>query len=93
MVIGLLTLEIFLPDVHSLKGKRSMLRPLLERLRRDWNVSATEIDHLGVWQRSTVAVASVNTEAGAVRNSLDSIIRHVEQQHSLDLIDHSVQLL
>ena len=93
MVVGLLTLDIFFPDVHSLKGKRSLLRPLLERLRRDWNVSATEIDHLSVWQRTTVAVASVNTEAGAARNSLDSILRHVEQQHSFNLIDHSIQLL
>lgn len=93
MVVGLLILDIFFPDVHSLKGKRALLRPLLERLRRDWNVSATEVGHLNAWQRTTVAVASVNTEGGAARNSLDSILRHVEQQHSFSLIDHSIQLL
>lgn len=93
MVVGLLTLDLFFPEAHSLKGKRSLARPLLERLRRDWNVSAAEVDHLDVWQRATFAVASVNTESAAARRTLDSIVRHVEQQHFVQLIDHSIEIL
>ncbi len=93
MVVGLLTLELFFPEADSLKGKRSLARPLLERLRRDWNVSATEVDHLDQWQRATFAVASVNTEPSAARRTLDLIVRHVEQQHSVQLIDHAIEIL
>ena len=93
MVVGLLTLEIHLPDAHSLKGKRSLLRPVLERLRREWNVSATEVEHRDAWQRTTIAVASVNTETAQVHRTLEEAVRSVESVHSLELLDYSIQIL
>ena len=93
MVVGLLTLEVFFPEAQSLKEKRSLARPLIQRIRRDWNVSAAEVDHQDSWQRATMAVACVNTGESAARQTLDTIVRHVEEQHSLNLLEHSIQIL
>jgi len=93
VVVGLLTLELFLPDAHSLKDKRSLVRPLIQRLRRDWNVSVTEVGHQDAWQRATLAVASVNTSTPQVHHTLDEILRHVEGQHTIHLLDSSTQIL
>ena len=56
MVVGLLTLEIHLPDAHSLKDKRQVVRKLKERLRARFNVAVAELDHQDLWQRATVGV-------------------------------------
>jgi len=93
MVIGLLTLEIFLPDSRSLKNKRSQLRPLMERLRRNWNVSVTEVENRDAWQRASVAIASINTESAGAHHTLEKIVRHVEEERSLNLLDYSIQML
>ena len=44
MPIGMLTLEIYIPDAHSLKDKRQVLRSLKDRLRARFNVAVAERD-------------------------------------------------
>ena len=47
MPVGLLTLEIYIPDSHSLKDKRQVLRSLKDRLRARFNVAVAELDRSG----------------------------------------------
>jgi uncharacterized protein YlxP (DUF503 family) len=48
MWTGTLELDLLLGDVHSLKEKRSVVRPLVAELRRRFEVSAAEVGHLDV---------------------------------------------
>ena len=64
MPIGLLTLEIYIPDAHSLKDKRQVLRSLKDRLRARFNVAVAELDHQDTWQRAQVGVVSLSNNAG-----------------------------
>jgi uncharacterized protein YlxP (DUF503 family) len=68
MNIGLLTLDIFFPDSHSLKDKRIVLRRLKDRLRK-FNVSIAECDHQDLWQRSTVGIVSISLGRHPGKNS------------------------
>ena len=45
MPIGLLTLELYIPDAQSLKDKRQVLRSLKDRLRGHFNVAVAELEH------------------------------------------------
>jgi len=67
MSIGLLTIELYLPLNDSLKGKRSILKPLVTRLRRDYNVSVCEADAQDVLSRAVLEAACVS-QNGAVAN-------------------------
>ena len=62
MPIGLLTLEIHIPDARSLKDKRQVLRSLKDRLRGHFNVAVAELDHQDVWQRALVGVVSLSND-------------------------------
>jgi uncharacterized protein YlxP (DUF503 family) len=59
MFVGTLTLDLLLGDVHSLKEKRSLVRPVVAELRRKHSVSAAETGHLDLHRRAEVAVAVV----------------------------------
>jgi len=93
MVIGVLTLELRLPNALTLKDKRSHLRPLLEGLRRRWNVTATETGNRDLWQRATITVATVNTEQAEAHATLEAVTRHVDHEHSMELLDYSIEFL
>jgi len=43
MPVGLLTLELHIPDAQSLKDKRQVLRSLKDKLRREFNVAVAEL--------------------------------------------------
>lgn len=79
MVIGLLQIELHLPDAHSLKDKRSPLRSILARVRQGHNVSIAEVAHQDDWQRAGLAVVGVNTERAPMERTLDQILREVEE--------------
>ncbi|MBI2153315.1 MAG: DUF503 domain-containing protein [Candidatus Rokubacteria bacterium] len=51
------TVELHLPDVDSLKGKRHILKGLKEKVRQRFEVSVAEVNHQDTWQRATLAIA------------------------------------
>ena len=79
MVIGLLEIELHLPEARSLKDKRQPLRSILERIRQDHNVSIAEVAHHDEWQRAGIAVVGVNTERVSLERTLDRIVRVMEE--------------
>ena len=74
MAIGLLTLELFIPDAHSLKDKRQILRSLKDRLRGQFNVAVAELEHQDLWQRSVIGVVSLANNVGFLEQSLRSVL-------------------
>jgi hypothetical protein len=77
MHVACLTLELHFPDVHSLKEKRAVLRPILEGVRRRFAVAVAEVDHQDRWQRATVGMAAVSGSAGHAQDVLDAAERFV----------------
>jgi len=85
MYLGALELDILLGDVHSLKEKRSVVRPVLAELRR-FGVSAAETGEHDLHRRSTLGVAVVAPDFEHVRDILDNCERLVAQRPELDLL-------
>jgi uncharacterized protein YlxP (DUF503 family) len=77
MHVACCTLELYLRDVHSLKEKRAVLRPILEGVRRRYAVAAAEVDHQDRWQRATVGLAAVSGSARHAREVMDAAERFV----------------
>ena len=55
MFTGSLTADLLLGDVHSLKGKRAVVRPIVAELRRRFVVSAAEVGDPDLHRRAQVA--------------------------------------
>ena len=78
-IIALLTLEIHIPDAHSLKDKRMVVRRLKDLLRSNFNVSVSEVEHQELWQRSQIAVVTVGSDESSVRQTLDHALNDSER--------------
>ncbi len=93
MPIGLLTLEIHIPDARSLKDKRQVLRSLKDRLRSRFNVAVAELDHQETWQRAEVGIVSISNDAAHLEQSLRAVLDEAEQLLGRDLIGQDLELL
>jgi hypothetical protein len=85
MVIGLLRVEIHYPESGSLKTKRFTLRSLTNRLRRQFNVSVAEVEHQNLWQRSVLAVVTVNTDRSHADSTLSKILDLMEREGDMQV--------
>ncbi|MDX6205346.1 MAG: uncharacterized protein QOF39_1403 [Frankiales bacterium] len=93
MFTGILTLDVLLGDVHSLKEKRSVVRPVVAELRRRFEVSAAEAGHLELHRRTLVGVAVVGATAEHCRDVLDACERLVASRPELELLSVRQQLI
>jgi uncharacterized protein len=94
MIVGLLTIHLFIPGCTSLKEKRSRLKPLLARIQREFNVSAAEVERQDTWQEAILACALVSNDLGHTQRSLTKVARWVESHWpDLDLVDERIEIL
>ncbi|MHB8541669.1 MAG: DUF503 domain-containing protein [Candidatus Acidiferrales bacterium] len=91
MPIGLVTLEIHIPDARSLKDKRQVLRSLKDRLRGHFNVAVAELDHQDLWQRSVIGVVGISADDQHLAQSMAAVLEASEQLLGRDLISHETE--
>ena len=86
MPIGLLTLELYIPDARSLKDKRQILRSLKDKLRHHFNVAVAELDHQDIWQRSVIGVVSISNDDKHLEQSMRAVADESERLLGRDLV-------
>ncbi len=93
MVVGVLVADLLLGDVHSLKQKRSVVRPLVAELTRRYAVSAAETGDQDLHRRAEVAVSLVSGDRAHVREVLAGCERLLAGRPELDLLSARIRVL
>jgi uncharacterized protein YlxP (DUF503 family) len=92
-MLGQLTIRLHLPACASLKEKRGRIKPLMARLRREFNVSVAEMDLQDKWTETIIACAMVNSDAVVLRQSLQSVAKWVEGNWTDgDVMDQRIEI-
>lgn len=86
MWIGWIEFDLLMGDVHSLKQKRSLVRPVVAELRRKFPVSAAEVGHLDLHRRALVGASVIAADRAHVVDVLDEIERLVAFRPEFELL-------
>ena len=87
MYLGALTLDVLLGDVHSLKAKRAVVRPLVAELRRRYpGVAVAETGHLDLHRRAEIGVAVVSATPSNAMSVLSECERMVAARPEIQLL-------
>ena len=90
MIIGILHIELFIPESGSLKTKRFAIKSIKERLRSRYNVSVAEIDNMDKWQRASLGVAAVSNESKHLESILGNVMNLVYGDRRVEVIDSKI---
>lgn len=83
---GVARLDLRLPGVDSLKGKRSVLRRTEARLRDDLGVAVAEVGEQDTWTRAVLGIVTVSGTAGGVDRVLDRVTAVVERDPRIEVL-------
>ena len=67
MIIGILRLLVEVPESHSLKEKRAVLRSLKRRIESRFKVAVGEVGNLEAWQSGELGIVCVTNDAQTCR--------------------------
>jgi uncharacterized protein len=87
MHVAALTIDLHLPDCHTLKAKRAVLKPVVEGARRRYNVAVAEVAHQDKWQRAGIGVAVVAGSVSHAEEVLDEVERFVWSFPEVQVLD------
>jgi uncharacterized protein len=77
MHVGAIRFELRLPQCHSLKEKRAVIRPIIDGARNRFHVASAEVGSQDAWQRAELGMSAVAASAAHARDILDSVERFV----------------
>jgi len=78
MVVGILKIVFYLPENRSLKGKRKVVRSMIDKVKARFNMAIAETGSNDKWQRIELGITTVGND----RRHIDSSLNHV-----LDFLD------
>jgi uncharacterized protein YlxP (DUF503 family) len=93
VVVGVLKLTLFLPENHSLKGKRGVLKKIKARVSNTFNVSITECDGHDLWQRAVLGVCQVGNDVPYVDGALRQVVRFIEEMQVAEVGEEQIEII
>lgn len=92
MFTGTLCVDLRLGDVHSLKQKRSLVRPIVAEVQRRFAVTAAETGHQDLYRRAEIGVAVVSGDGLRCRDVLDVVERWFTERPEVEVLGVRRQL-
>ncbi len=93
MLIGSLQVELFLPEVFSLKEKRFVVQSLKTKIRNRFNASVAEVDFQDKWQRACIGVACVSSDRQVLDSMMTKILELLYQEDRLEILGQVKEIL
>ncbi|MFH1251297.1 MAG: DUF503 domain-containing protein [bacterium] len=93
MVIGILQMELLLPETHSLKDKRSVLSRIKNGARKQFNVSVAELRYHDQFSRTLLGIVTINNETRIIDQILGPVEQFVERQAGIQVLNRKVEII
>lgn len=93
MWIGWNEFDILLGDVHSLKSKRSVVRPIVAEIRRRFQISIAEVEDAELYQRARLGVSVVSGDRAYIEQTLTRVEEMVARRPEIELLSSKMRLV
>ena len=87
MIIGVATVKLYAPWVHSLKEKRMVVKSIVSKVQNKFNVSISEIDAQDIHQTIILGVACVADAVKIVDRMIDTVITFIENHTEAEILE------
>ncbi|MDW7740301.1 MAG: DUF503 domain-containing protein [Bacillota bacterium] len=86
MRVAVAVVELHIPGVTSLKGKRQVVKSLIQRLRNKFNISVSETGSQDLWQRTELGIAAVCYNGAGADSIMEKIFSFIESENGIEII-------
>jgi len=93
VVIGLCRLELLLHGNFSLKGKRQVIKSVVERARQRFNISIAEVEDQDLWQKAVLGICTVSNDRQRVNSILDQVVDFIENTNLAEVTDSQIEIM
>ncbi len=93
MVVGTLKIELHLHDNRSLKGKRKIVRSMVDKVKHKFNVAIAEIGSNDKWQKIELGVSTVGNDRRHLDASLTNILAFLDSMYLAEIVNSRIEII
>jgi uncharacterized protein YlxP (DUF503 family) len=91
MLIGACLISLFIPEAHSLKEKRMVVKGILDRVQARHRLAVAEVGDQELWQRAQIAFAAIGNDQAILDSALNAAVKTVESEPRAEVLDVEVE--
>jgi len=92
MIIGTMKIELYLSDNRSLKGKRKVVRSMVDRTKHKFNVSVAEVGSNDKWQKIELGISAVGNDRRHIDSSLSHVLEFIESLYLAEIVNAEIEI-
>ncbi|MBE9572294.1 MAG: DUF503 domain-containing protein [Proteobacteria bacterium] len=92
MVVGSLKIEFRLTDNRSLKGKRKVVRSMVDKVKSRFNASIAEVGSNDKWQKIELGISAVGNDRRHIDSSLNHILSFLESLYLAEIVHTEMEI-
>jgi uncharacterized protein len=93
MVIGTGIIYLRIHDCRSLKGKRKVVKSVVQRIRNNFNASVAEVGANDIYQRAEIGIAMIGNSKQVINSKLDKVFNMVEDLGLAEVVDSEYDII
>ncbi|NPB10008.1 MAG: DUF503 domain-containing protein [Thermodesulfobacteria bacterium] len=94
MVVGVLKVSLHIPETRSLKGKRQVVKRLIQRMNgRFKNVAVSEVADQDLWQKAVLGITTVGPDSRLINRILDQVLDYMEEFEDFEIIQAEIDII
>ena len=92
MVVGTMIIELHLHDNRSLKGKRKIVRSMVDKVKHRFNVAIAEIGSNDKWQKIELGISAVGNDRRHIDSSLSNVLSFLDSLYLAEIVDSKMEI-
>ena len=92
MVVGSLKIEFYLNDNRSLKGKRKIVRSMVDKVKSRFNVSIAEVGSNDKWQKIELGISAVGNDRRHIDSSLNHVLSFLDSLYLAQMVNTEMEI-
>jgi len=93
MVVGTMIIELRLHDNRSLKGKRKIVRSMVDKVKHKFNVAIAEIGSNDKWQKIELGISTVGNDRRHIDSSLANVLSFLDSFYLAEIVDSKIEIM
>jgi uncharacterized protein YlxP (DUF503 family) len=92
MIVGTLKIEFHLSDNRSLKGKRKIVRSMVDKVKSRFNVAIAEVGSNDKWQKIELGISTVGNDRRHIDSSLNHILTFIDSLYLAQIVNTEMEI-
>jgi uncharacterized protein YlxP (DUF503 family) len=93
MVVGTGLITLRLHDCHSLKGKRKVVKSMINRLRNSFNASVAEVGSNDIYQKAEIGFSLIGNDGALINSKIDKLFNTAEDMGLAEIVDTEMEII